>query len=772
MVGPSKSGHGCKRAGARFRSLPARLTPFAAHPPLSLLKLALLGFLTLGLCHAACAALQFDVFLGYDLVVPEATWFPVVCEIKNDGPSFNGVIELAGAGFNQGQSQRAEVELPTGTLKRLTIPVFSTTRGFNTTWDVRLLDSRGKVRAEQTGLRANKSISPRAPLIGALARSPSGAPVIRPILPQSSELQPTTARLQPAIFPDNALVLEGLRALYLNSERAADLRDAQVRALFAWLNAGGHLIVAIEQINDVTASPWLKSLLPCEVKDIQRVQRHPEIQGWLSSANWTTNLPINPQESRARYSQFPRGGPQRRGGLPPRPSEQSSSSDSTQTGTNPDSPFSNLPTDFSFEEAEMQVAVGSVRDGRALVAAGDVPLIVTAPRGQGQVTVLLFSPEREPARSWKNLPTFWARLAQVPGDWYVSSDFNQAASRSSDGIFGAMIDTRQVHKLPIEWLLLLLVVYLVVIGPLDQYWLKRIGRPMLTWITFPCYVVLFSLVIYFIGYKLRAGESEWNELHLVDVLLNGERAELRGRTYASVYSPSNQRYPLAGPQKLATFRGEFVGSWDGGQSSERLTVSQNGDSFKAEIFVPVWTSQLFVSDWWQSASVPLSVSLQPKADGWQVSVLNHTDQKLSNLLIVIEDRIFSLGDVPPGETKNTAITKGQGTLLREYVGRYGQAFQEAAVARQRAFGASGSGHIGDLPHSTVAASFLSQMSRQDNYMFNYVAPPGLDLSSALEHGNAVLFAWAGDFSPVKQMHQFSPRRTHRDTLWRLAVPLP
>src|SRR5439155_6020856 len=182
------------------------------------------------------------------------------------------------------------------------IPVFSTTRGFNTSWDVRLLDERGKFRAEQTGLRANKNVSSRAPLIGALARSPSGAPVIRSILPRGPALQPTTARLQPAIFPDNALVLEGLHAVYLNSERAADLRDNQVRALFAWLNAGGHLIVAIEQVNDVTASPWLKNVLPFEVKDIQPVQQHPELQAWLNNNNWATNLPsANYQRARQPY---------------------------------------------------------------------------------------------------------------------------------------------------------------------------------------------------------------------------------------------------------------------------------------------------------------------------------------------------------------------------------------------------------------------------------------------------------------------------------------
>src|SRR5215467_10405482 len=109
----------------------------------------------ISLSFAAQAALQFDVFLGYDGVVPEAAWFPVVCEIKNDGPSFKGLIELTGANFGEGQTRRIQVELPTGTLKRFVIPVFSPTRGYSS-WDIRLLDEHGKVRAEQPGLRPRK----------------------------------------------------------------------------------------------------------------------------------------------------------------------------------------------------------------------------------------------------------------------------------------------------------------------------------------------------------------------------------------------------------------------------------------------------------------------------------------------------------------------------------------------------------------------------------------------------------------------------------------
>ena len=705
------------------------------------------------------AALQFDVFLGYDGIVPEASWFPVVCEVKNDGPSFTAVIEVTPGNYNGGQVRRLVVELPTGTLKRLVIPVFSTSRGYSS-WDVRLLDERGKVRAEQAGIRPSKQVASGTPVLGALGRTAGGTPALKPILPTQSELQPAAARLQVQIFPDNPLVLEGMDSLYLSSEKAADLRvPNQVEALYAWLNAGGHLIVAVEQISDITATKWLRELFPVDLKDMKTLERHPEFQDWLRNVSWSSG---SGRPSNTRSTPF-NNRPGQRMPRTPQPAE------ATPTAQ----PFTDMTDDYKFETAPMQVAAGTVKEGaRVLVTAEDTPLVVTANRGRGQVTALLFSPEREPFRSWKNLPIFWSKLIEIPAAWYTSSDYSNMGGMSSDGIFGAMIDSRQVHKLPVEWLLLLLIVYLVVIGPLDQFWLKRIGKPMLTWITFPCYVVLFSLLIYFIGYKLRAGESEWNELHMVDVLPVGDKAELRGRTYASVYSPANQRYDLESHQKYATLRGEFLGMWGAGQSSEKATVMQNGDSFSAQIFVPVWTSQLFVSDWCQPADSPLSATVTPKGEAWEVKVQNRTDKKLSNAQIAIEGQIMHLGEIPSNESRTFTVSKSQGTSLRDFVWNYGQQFQGAVQSRQRAFGARQSGQISDLPNSSVAASFLSQMGRQDNnYMNNFICPPGLDMSSVLAHGGAVLFAWAEDFSPVSPLYKVNPRRSHQYTMWRLPISI-
>ena len=707
----------------------------------------------------AFGAIQFDVFLGFDGVVPEASWFPVVFEVKNDGPAFKGTIELEAGSYNVGQKRMAEVELPTGTLKRLVIPVFASTRGYST-WDARLLDEKGKVRAEQTGLQARKQLAPGTALMGALPRTPTGAPAFQGILSSNPELQPTSARLLPSIFPDNPLVLEGLGSIYLNSERAADLTLNQVNALLAWMNAGGHLIIGVEQPSDISSSPWLKTLFPCEVKDLRPVQSHDNLQAWLTQApaentlaesapDQTAAPPANPA-FRARYGA---------GGRPLSPSP------AAPIGN----PFSDLPSDANFEKAEMQVATGTLRGGKVEVSAGDLPLVISVPQGRGELTALLFSPEREPVRSWKNLPAFWAKLARVPGGLYASKSSNPQGGWSSDGIFGAMIDSRQVHKLPVGWLLMLLLVYLVVIGPFDQYWLKRIGKPMLTWITFPAYVVAFSLVIYLIGYKLRAGESEWNELHVVDVLANGEHTQLRGRTYCSVYSPSNQRYGLSSHQSYATLRGEFAGLWGGGEAGEKATIQQNGDNFKAQIFVPVWTSELFVTDWWSPGEAPVNASVSAQGEGWQVRVENHGDSNLTNLQLAVAGRIVALGDLPRAQSLVKVIKRDDGVPLRTFVWNFGGTFSEAITSRRQALGTSEGGQISDLPNSSMAVSFLSQIAQGQNYQYNFIAPPGLDLSGTVQQGRAVVLAWGANQAPIKPMYEFSPRRSHRDTLWRVPV---
>jgi len=702
-----------------------------------------LAILLLGGVAASRAELQLEVFLGYDGTVREASWFPIVCEIRNDGAPFAGVIEVVPNGYGNGQVQRLAVELPTGTLKRVVIPAFAVGR-FQTLWDVRLLDERGRVRGEQSALRAQRQISWETKLIGSLPRTLSGAATFLPIKRKQPDVQPASARFATALFPDNPLVLEGLDALYLNSEVAANLRASQVNAILSWLNAGGQLIVAIEQVSDVTAAPWLKQVLPVEPREVITITNHAALSDWLRTGMNVTN-----------YAQRVPKGTKANPGLPPTVLVENVLGD--------------LPADPAFAASPLRVATGSVREGATAVVIDGRPLIITANRGWGRVTALMFSPEREPFKSWKNLPALWTKLAEVPGRLYTSTDYQSGSGWSADGIFGAVIDSRQIHKLPVGWLLCLLLVYLLVIGPFDRWWLKRINKPMLTWITFPCYVIFFSGLIYFIGYKLRAGDSEFNELNVVDVLSNGDHTEFRGHTYVSIYSPANAKYPLRSELQFATLRGEYLAR-GGGQNAGKADILQTGDNFQAEVFVPVWTSQLYVYDWWNPGTKPLTASLKPTAAGWQLTVRNESSHRIETAVIVIGEKIYPVGAIPAGQSKALELTDEGGTSVRAWVADHAAAYQQAAQQRQFAFGSSGGGQITDPATASMVASFISQAAETSKQV-DFVVSPGLDLSASVAHGDAVLLAWSPTATPEPPVNQFKTKRTASNTLWRIPVAI-
>jgi hypothetical protein len=709
--------------------------------------------LGLGLLLSARAELQFDVFVGYGLganegLVAEGSWFPVFCEIYNDGPAFNGVVELASG--QGGQKYRLPVELPTGTRKRLLAPCYSSGQWLSL--EAQLRDARGKVRASRSQQRPRLVVDRDSPLIGSLSRTLSGSVVLPDPPKGNNRLQPAVARLSVDLFPDNVIALDGLSYLYLHAARAAELKAPQVTALLAWLHEGGHLILGVESVMDVNAAPWLGRILPCDIATVSTRASHGELQAWL-----------NADVRRPAPNQVVP--PARRRPGTPAPAVQ------PEVASSPN-PFVRLEADPKFEETPLPVVGATVRDGKVLLGTAAAPLAVQSARGRGTLTVLLFSPELEPFKSWPNRAWFWARLTDVPIEWLGGWNFTRPSGNHIDGVFGAMTDSRQIRKLPIVWLFVLLLAYLAVIGPVDHYVLKRLNKQMLTWLTFPAYVAFFSVLIYYIGYRLRAGEAEWNEFHVVDVIPHGERADLRGRTYGSVYSPVNAEYPVANDSPCAALRGEVSGY--GGQEISKTTVTQQGNSFKALLNAPIWTSQLFLSDWWRQSAPPLRASVKRNGNQVELTVENLTNKKIPQARLVLDGRVYELGELP--RTKTQVLSPGSGRMLSEFVRTQQNRFGPAVEARRSQWGRGNEANISDYFAAATAASFLAEervveAQPYPNYRSGFLTLPGFDLGADAARGDALLLAWMPDQSLIAPLNKFSPRFSHTYTMLRLAVPM-
>ena len=673
-------------------------------------------------CNIVNAEVRFDVFMGFSGKARNGEWFPVTVEIENDGPTFSGEIEIKPSSFNE-QSIRYKIELPNNTRKRLSIPVFNNS---NYRWNAKLLND-GKVVSKNDNLRID-SIPWFSKLFAAVSDQQSSGPVLPETRFKNNNanrrFSPVVVNIQADIFPDNPVTLHGLSSLYLNSKRAINFRAEQASAVSIWVRSGGHLILGVDQPSDITGTPWLRELLNTQFGLIQNLEVGPLIRDWLSNAGYPVGA-----------------------------------------------------IDEEFNTKFLNATPVRLKDGKTLMSFDGETLIANANRGLGQVTILGFNPEREPIRSWENRAWLWARLADIDSEWFVSEKPPRDYGRMNvDGLYGMMIDSRQVSKLPVIWLILLLITYLVIIGPVDRIWLKRINKQMLTWLTFPIYVIFFSFLIYYIGYRLRAGQLEINELHIVDVL-PGDQVALRGRSYASIYSPSNKDYLMGGSLALGAFRNESS-SFSNGAGNQPLLIGLSPGKLEAKARVPIWTSRLFSSEWVSGSEVNIQASVtKQNNDTYQLEILNGLRKPIVGAAFVALQRIVydESINITPGE-RGLLELKRSDSKVRDVISGFSSNIRTSIQSRNRAFGNAELSRMDLGLMNIVTGSFPGMLELEGIKQFKkdvnqFDSSGGMDISEYLERDGSVLFVFVEDQSPISSTGLFESKLRKSHSLYRIPIKL-
>ncbi|RZO60554.1 MAG: hypothetical protein EVA72_02835 [Limisphaerales bacterium] len=673
-------------------------------------------------CNIVNAEVRFDVFMGFSGKARNGEWFPVTVEIENDGPTFSGEIEIKPNSFNE-QSIRYKIELPNNTRKRLSIPVFNNS---NYRWNAKLLND-GKVVSKNDNLRID-SIPWFSKLFAAVSDQQSSGPVLPETRFKNNNanrrFSPVVVNIQADIFPDNPVTLHGLSSLYLNSKRAINFRAEQASAVSIWVRSGGHLILGVDQPSDITGTPWLRELLNTQFGLIQNLEVGPLIRDWLSNAGYPVGA-----------------------------------------------------IDEEFNTKFLNATPVRLKDGKTLMSFDGETLIANANRGLGQVTILGFNPEREPIRSWENRAWLWARLADIDSEWFVSEKPPRDYGRMNvDGLYGMMIDSRQVSKLPVIWLILLLITYLVIIGPVDRIWLKRINKQMLTWLTFPIYVIFFSFLIYYIGYRLRAGQLEINELHIVDVL-PGDQVALRGRSYASIYSPSNKDYLMGGSLALGAFRNESS-SFSNGAGNQPLLIGLSPGKLEAKARVPIWTSRLFSSEWVSGSEVNIQASVtKQNNDTYQLEILNGLRKPIVGAAFVALQRIVydESINITPGE-RGLLELKRSDSKVRDVISGFSSNIRNSIQSRNRAFGNAELSRMDLGLMNIVTGSFPGMLELEGIKQFKkdvnqFDSSGGMDISEYLERDGSVLFVFVEDQSPISSTGLFESKLRKSHSLYRIPIKL-
>lgn len=291
-------------------------------------------------------------------------------------------------------------------------------------------------------------------------------------------------------------------------------------------------------------------------------------------------------------------------------------------------------------------------DARVLVAAEDRPLIVRQRLGSGWVDFVALEPQDAPLRTWSGMGDLWRILIVSTGqrpawargfaDWSVA---REATLTTSSSVLPTYLQ-----------LCGFLLVYVLLIGPVNYLLLKRLNRREWAWFTIPALIALFSALAYSVGFNLRGNVPVINRLTVIRAWDEGQ--ETRVLSLIGVQSP-RRRYHDVGVEQgftLRTLPEEGIGI------NVPVTLTESTRSIAERILIDGGTIASLEATGLgslprldASAIWVLGADLAPRISG---KVTNTTGIRLEDAVILVKGEARKLGTLEPDQTVAFEIVLG------------------------------------------------------------------------------------------------------------------
>jgi hypothetical protein len=294
------------------------------------------------------------------------------------------------------------------------------------------------------------------------------------------------------------------------------------------------------------------------------------------------------------------------------------------------------------------------------------PVIVQAPCGLGRVVLIGFDLESPPFSTWEGQAAFWKKLqaevAPRPGAQARNSNELADELQRSVETFG------EVPVISFGWVALFLLVYIVLVGPLDYFVLKKVFKRLeLTWVTFPVVVIAVSVAAYLTAYYVKGDDLWINKVDLVEVDLHGP-GQVYGNTWFALFNPRSQAFtvglepaspgwsapPPGGnvePAVLAPLEGP-ARTVPGSPGLFRRPYEYADDAAGVRgVPVPVWATRAFTASWRAPAGevppVEAEVRLARDGSGLAGTIVNHLPVELQGVGLFFRGQWYTVPVLMP-----------------------------------------------------------------------------------------------------------------------------
>jgi hypothetical protein len=344
-----------------------------------------------------------------------------------------------------------------------------------------------------------------------------------------------------------------------------------------------------------------------------------------------------------------------------------------QTGSLEAYAESRLSVSQSGERVEMQVP--RLADVQGVVEADEagLPLIVRTPRGFGQVIFVAADLEGSALAKWNDRPQLVAKLLDLPVKREESLQANTAISHYGytdlAGHLRSSLDQFTGISLVPFWIVAgLIVIYILLIGPGDYFFLRKlIGRMEWTWVTFPVIVTAVCVAAYVLAYQLKGDQIRVHQIDLVDV--DAASGRMRGAAWMNVFSPRMESFDLSIEPVLPDGRpapdARAWLAWFGlqGTSLGGMNAHGGGDLLGGSTFqyaadlngmhgvpIQVWSTKSLTARWESPAPACPKADLTEDDRLLSGSITNTFSFPLGNCILAYGRSAYELGTIEPGAT--------------------------------------------------------------------------------------------------------------------------
>jgi len=289
------------------------------------------------------------------------------------------------------------------------------------------------------------------------------------------------------------------------------------------------------------------------------------------------------------------------------------------------------------------VAEATLRDGAALIEQDDLILLARRAHGAGRVDFLAFDAGLNPFARWDSNVKLWKEtVVSEPAHASPLVVRNGASAREAiNAIPGLELpSTLQI--------LAFLLVYTLLIGPINYVVLRKFGRRELAWLTIPALILGFTVCAYVTGFQIRGGEAIVHRLGVVYVPQEAETG--RVSQAVGLFSPRRTNYDVWVSGAEAR---QIPSDYYGAPESPPLSVSrQAAGSTVSGLRVDVGGIHPFAADGYVDvSSVEADLRLEGDEEGklWLQGIVRNGETPLQDAVLIVGDDDQRLGGLEPGE---------------------------------------------------------------------------------------------------------------------------